>query len=54
VRATNFIISAMKFKNSMDEKILDPEIFHLNPKKSDTNWFKKIIRYLIIIYHYPQ
>ena len=48
MRATNFIISAMKFKNSLDDKILDPEIFHLNPKKSDTDWFKKIIRYFNI------
>ncbi|CAB4041815.1 carnitine O-palmitoyltransferase 2, mitochondrial isoform X6 [Paramuricea clavata] len=36
----------MKFKNSLDDKILDPEIFHLNPKKSDTDWFKKIIRFV--------
>lgn len=35
----------MKFKNSLDDKILDPEIFHLNPRKSDTDWFKNIIRY---------
>ena len=35
----------MKFKNSLDEEILDPEIFHLNPKKSDSDWFKRIIRY---------
>ncbi|XP_028398287.1 carnitine O-palmitoyltransferase 2, mitochondrial-like [Dendronephthya gigantea] len=46
VRATNFIISSMKFKNSLDEEILDPEIFHLNPKKSDTDWFKRVIRFV--------
>ena len=27
----------------MDHK-LEPEIFHLNPKRSDTDWFKNVVR----------
>lgn len=34
----------MKFKNSLYDEILDPEVFHLDPKNSDKEWFKKIIR----------
>lgn len=34
----------MKFKNSLDDQVLEPEIFHLNPKKSNTERFKKLIR----------
>lgn len=35
VRATNFIISAARFKRSLEENKLKPEIFHLNPKNAD-------------------
>lgn len=34
VRSTNFLISAARFKRSLEENILEPEVFHLNPKKT--------------------
>ncbi|KAK2546907.1 Carnitine O-palmitoyltransferase 2 [Acropora cervicornis] len=43
IRATNLIKSAMRFKLSLDEKFLEPDIYHLKPEKSDTDWFKNII-----------
>lgn len=46
IRATNLIKSAMRFKLSLDEKFLEPDIYHLKPEKSDTDWFKNIIRFV--------
>lgn len=33
VRSTNFLASAIRFKRSLEENLLEPEVFHLNPKK---------------------
>lgn len=46
VKATNLIISSLRFMKSLKENILPPEVFHLNPKKSDTNMFHTITRLL--------
>lgn len=46
IRATNLIKSAMRFKLSLDETFLEPDIYHLKPEKSDTDWFKNIIRFV--------
>lgn len=40
VRSTNLLISAMRFKRSLEENILEPEVFHLNPKKVSNNYSK--------------
>lgn len=36
IRATNMIISALRFRRSLSENLASPEVFHLNPSKSDT------------------
>lgn len=41
VRSTNFLISAARFKRSLEENVLEPEIFHLNPKKTAQSSFYK-------------
>ncbi|TKR81544.1 hypothetical protein L596_015397 [Steinernema carpocapsae] len=46
IRATNFIISFARFKRSLDSNLLNPEVFHLNPKKSDTKFFRTVCRSL--------
>lgn len=46
VRATNLLISAVRFMNSLRENILEPEIFHLKPKKSNTPLFRKVTGFL--------
>lgn len=46
VRATNIITSAMRFKLSLDETLLEPDVFHLKPQTSDTQWFKNVIRFV--------
>ncbi|WKY07151.1 hypothetical protein Q1695_006956 [Nippostrongylus brasiliensis] len=45
-RATNFAISFARFKRALDNNILAPEVFHLNPKKSDTNLFRNVCKSL--------
>lgn len=40
VRSTNFLISACRFKRSLEENVLEPEVFHLNPKKIPQSYGK--------------
>ncbi|CAJ0568579.1 unnamed protein product, partial [Mesorhabditis spiculigera] len=45
-RATNFAISYARIKKSLDAEVLAPEVFHMNPKKSDTKTFRRVCRML--------
>lgn len=49
IRASNFLISSVRFMNALRNKKLKPEIFHLNPEKSDTVMFQRLMKYLIKI-----
>lgn len=42
VRSTNLLISAVRFMLSLRSQILEPEVFHLNPKKSNTQLFRSV------------
>ncbi|KAM3963750.1 carnitine palmitoyltransferase 2 [Aphomia sociella] len=42
IRATNLLLSAVRFMSSMREQILEPEVYHLNPKKSNTQLFRTV------------
>ncbi|KAG8229768.1 hypothetical protein J437_LFUL005849 [Ladona fulva] len=42
IRATNMLISSVRFMKSLRAGILEPEVFHLNPKKSDTDLFRAV------------
>ncbi|CAB3223279.1 unnamed protein product [Arctia plantaginis] len=42
VRSTNMLISAVRFMLSLRDQILEPEVYHLNPKKSDTQLFRTV------------
>ncbi|XP_043555251.1 carnitine O-palmitoyltransferase 2, mitochondrial [Chiloscyllium plagiosum] len=46
IRATNMTVSALRFMKTFRAGLLEPEIFHLNPAKSDTSYFKNIIRFV--------
>ncbi len=46
VRATNMLCSAVRFMKTLRAGLLEPEVFHLNPAKSDTDGFKKFIRWV--------
>ena len=44
IRTTNIIVSSLRFLNSYRASVLEPEVFHLNPKKSDNNSFRRFTR----------
>ncbi|KAJ0065400.1 hypothetical protein NL108_009534 [Boleophthalmus pectinirostris] len=46
IRGTNMVCSAVRFMKTLRAGVLEPEVFHLNPAKSDTDQFKKFIRWV--------
>ncbi|KAF7657165.1 hypothetical protein LDENG_00030900 [Lucifuga dentata] len=46
LRATNMVCSAVRFMKTLRAGLLEPEVFHLNPAKSNTDTFKKLIRWV--------
>lgn len=46
IRTANIIISSMRFMKSLNNEILVPEIFHMDPSKTDTEAFRsKIMKF---------
>jgi len=45
VRATNFVVSSMRMLKTLRANILEPEVYHLYPEKSDNKRFRKLVRY---------
>ncbi|EDW93877.1 carnitine O-palmitoyltransferase 2, mitochondrial [Drosophila yakuba] len=41
VRATNLIISSLRFWRSLQADLLEPEVYHMNAKKSDTASYRR-------------
>ncbi|XP_017058068.1 carnitine O-palmitoyltransferase 2, mitochondrial [Drosophila ficusphila] len=41
VRATNMIISSLRFWRSLQADLLEPEVYHMNAKKSDTASYRR-------------
>lgn len=46
IRAANMTVAAMRFIKTMRAGKLEPEIFHLNPEKSDTKRFRQIASWI--------
>lgn len=46
LRATNLLVSAVRFIMSLREEILEPEVYHLQPKKSNTPLFRSVTKLL--------
>ncbi|KAK1801221.1 hypothetical protein P4O66_022903 [Electrophorus voltai] len=46
IRATNMVCSAVRFMKTLRDGLLEPEVFHLNPAKSNTDSFKRFIRWV--------
>lgn len=44
LRTANLIISSLRFMNSLRKGILEPEVFHMNPAKSDTEKFRRVMK----------
>ncbi|UYV69813.1 CPT2 [Cordylochernes scorpioides] len=45
-RATNMAVSILRFYRSLKEEVLEPDVYHLNPNKSDTPAFRRFVRML--------
>ncbi|KAK7074876.1 Carnitine O-palmitoyltransferase 2, mitochondrial [Halocaridina rubra] len=46
IRATNILVSSMRFMHTLRDQILEPVIFHLNPAKSDTQQFRNVVKWI--------
>ncbi|XP_050413982.1 carnitine O-palmitoyltransferase 2, mitochondrial [Patella vulgata] len=46
LRATNMVVSSVKFMKTLRDEYLSPEVFHLNPAKSDNESFRRLVRML--------
>ncbi|XP_071561686.1 carnitine O-palmitoyltransferase 2, mitochondrial [Temnothorax nylanderi] len=44
VKATNLVVSSMRFLKSLKNNVLEPEVFHMKPEKSDTELFRNVTR----------
>lgn len=44
IRSANIVVSSLRFMKSLRAGNLAPEVFHLNPKKSDTDRFRHITK----------
>jgi len=44
VKATNLVVSSLRFLKSLKNNVLEPEVFHMKPEKSDTQLFRNITR----------
>lgn len=44
VKAANIIITSLRFWRSLQAGLLEPEVFHMNPKKSDTESYRRWMR----------
>ncbi|XP_042907530.1 carnitine O-palmitoyltransferase 2, mitochondrial isoform X2 [Parasteatoda tepidariorum] len=44
LRATNMVFSSLRFMKSLHNNLLEPEVYHLNAEKSDTQFFRKTMR----------
>lgn len=45
-RLTNYVVSSVRFMNSLRANSLDPEVYHLYPKKTNTDRFRQYLRFV--------
>lgn len=43
-KTSNLVVTTLRFMRSLRENLLEPEVYHLNPKKSDTDRYRRIMR----------
>lgn len=43
-KTANLVVTSLRFMRSLREELLEPEVYHLNPKKSNTDTFRRILR----------
>lgn len=42
IKTTNLLLSSLRFHNSLKMDVLEPEVFHMNPKKTDNDRFRSV------------
>ncbi|KAF6216188.1 hypothetical protein GE061_000528 [Apolygus lucorum] len=42
IRSTNLVVSSLRFLKSLNANLIEPEVYHLDPKKSDTKFFRTV------------
>lgn len=42
-RAANLVITSLRFMRSLRDEVLEPEVYHIFPKKSDTATYRKVL-----------
>ncbi|XP_031636280.1 carnitine O-palmitoyltransferase 2, mitochondrial [Contarinia nasturtii] len=42
-RTANLVITSLRFARSLREELLEPEVYHMNPKKSDTQIYRNVL-----------
>ncbi|XP_027219853.1 carnitine O-palmitoyltransferase 2, mitochondrial isoform X1 [Penaeus vannamei] len=46
IRASNILVSSMRFMRTLREEVLEPVVYHLNPAKTDNQRFRNIVRWI--------
>ncbi|OQV21713.1 Carnitine O-palmitoyltransferase 2, mitochondrial [Hypsibius exemplaris] len=46
IRAADLTVSALRFRNSLNANLLEPDVYHMNPKKTDNETFRKVVSFL--------
>lgn len=44
VRAANLVTSSLRFRKSLNANVLEPMVYHLNPAKSDSPFYRDVMR----------
>lgn len=42
-RTSNLVLTSLRFMRSLRDELLEPEVYHMNPKKSDTQRYRNIL-----------
>ncbi|KAK8719421.1 hypothetical protein OTU49_014043, partial [Cherax quadricarinatus] len=46
IRATNTLVSSLRYMCTLRDSVLEPVVYHLNPAKSDNQRFRNIMRWM--------
>lgn len=46
IRATNMVTTSLRFRRSLFENVLEPMVYHLNAAKSDSPFYRDVMRFL--------
>lgn len=50
IRSANLVISSLRFWRALKANILEPEVYHMNPAKSNSDLFRKVVKMAPTLY----